>query len=126
MTARLPLEAGWRKTDISWRASMWGLEPRPGVWGFDLSVQEKKALGLGEKALAFRQGMPVAAAARAAGIQPRDIIVGLDNEVLEMTMTQFNAYIRVTRQVGQEVRFNILRDGKRLDLPMKLPRDPGD
>jgi serine protease Do len=125
-TARLRLEGGWRKTDISWRASMWGLEPRPGVWGFDLSVSEKKALGLGEKALAFRQAMPVGAAARAAGIQPRDIILGIDNQVLEMTMAQFNAYIRVTRQVGEEVRFNILRDGKRLDLPMRLPQHPGD
>jgi hypothetical protein len=121
MSGRLSLAEGWRKTDISWRASMWGLEPSPSVYGQDLSSQEKRALGLGEKALAFRQGKPVPAAARAAGVEPRDIILGINDEKLELTMAQFQAYIRLTRKAGEPVVLRILRDGRRIDLPLKLP-----
>src|SRR5581483_5050665 len=48
----LELADGWRKTDISWRASMWGLEPPSQVSGRDLGAESKKRLGLSEKALA--------------------------------------------------------------------------
>jgi S1-C subfamily serine protease len=122
MHGKLSLAPGWRKTDISWRASMWGLEPATGVYGPDLSVQEKKTLGLGDKVLAFRQASPVPISARKAGIQAHDIILGVAGEKLAMTMIQFNAYIRLTRKVGDQVVFNVLRGGKRMELPMKLPR----
>lgn len=118
----LGLPDGWRQSDLSWRAFMWGLEPAASVHGKDLSGEEKKALGLSEKALAFRQGQFVPNAARQAGIQKDDIILGIDDKPLEMTMLQFNAYVRLNFKVGDRVTFNVLRDGKRMDLPMALPR----
>jgi hypothetical protein len=121
----LDLAAGWRKSDISWRASMWGLEPAAAVHGRDLGADEKKRLGLSEKALAFRQAEFVTPAARAAGLRAGDVIVGVDGKPLEMTMAQFNAYVRLTYHVGDKVTYNILRDGKRVDIPLTLPgRDP--
>jgi serine protease Do len=124
-SGELELATDWRKTDISWRASMWGLEPAAVVNGRDLSAEQKKRLGLSEKALAFRQPEFMPAAARTAGIQGGDVIVGVDGKALEMTMAQFNVYIRLTYQVGDKVTYNILRDGKRVDVPLKLPaRDP--
>src|SRR5262249_3583379 len=56
MAGKLELADGWRKSDISWRWSLRQLEPSPWVHGEDLTPQEKKALGLGEKRLALRQG----------------------------------------------------------------------
>jgi predicted metalloprotease with PDZ domain len=121
----LALAAGWRKSDISWRASMWGLEPAAAVHGRDLGADEKKRLGLSEKALAFRQPEYRTPAARAAGIQAGDVIVGVDGKSLEMTMAQLNAHVRLTYRVGDKVTYNILRDGKRVDVPLTLPgRDP--
>jgi hypothetical protein len=120
----LELSAGWRKTDIAWRTSMWGLEPAAYVHGKDLSAEEKKRLGLSEKALAFRQGDFVPPPSRAAGIRAGDVIVGVDDRSLEMTMRQFNAYVRLTYQVGDKLTYNILRDGKRVDIPLTLPRRP--
>jgi hypothetical protein len=122
MTGELPLAEGWRKTDISWRESMWGLEPSPCVHGKDLTAEEKKALGIPEKALAFRQGNFVPPPSREAGIRQDDIILGIDNKSLEMTMLQFNTYIRLNYKIGDRITFNIIRNGKRLDLPMTLPK----
>jgi len=117
----LELTPGWRKTDISWRASMWGLEPAPCVHGKDLTAAEKKALGLAENHLAFRQGRFVPVAARMAGIQENDIILGIDDRDLELTMLQFNAYVRLNYKVGERITFTVLRNGERLKLPMTLP-----
>jgi predicted metalloprotease with PDZ domain len=120
-TASLKLAEGWRKTDISWRGSMWGLEPAASVHGKDLTAGEKEQLGLSPRALAFRQGAFVPPAAREAGIRPNDIILGIDGKPLEMTVLQFNAYVRLNCKVGERVTYNVLRDGKRIDIPMKLP-----
>jgi hypothetical protein len=120
-TGDLILAEGWRRSDISWRASMWGLEPTACVYGADLTPQEKKALGLPEKRLAFRQGKPVTAGARGAGIRPGDVILGIDGKPLMMTMLQFNAHVRLNSHVGDRVTYNVIRNGQRLDLPMVLP-----
>lgn len=121
MTGEMTVADGWRKSDLSWRAFMWGVEPVASVYGRDLSAAEKKALGLSEKALAFRQGDFVPPAAREAGIRKDDIILGIDGKQLDLTMLQFNAYVRLNYKVGDRITFNVLRDGKRLDVPMKLP-----
>jgi hypothetical protein len=111
---------GWRKTDISWRWSLRGLDPPPWVQGDDLSAEEKKALGLGPRRLAVRQGPFVSTPARHAGLRPGDVLVGIDGKVLEMTARQFGAYVRLTYKVGDRVVYNVLRAGKRLDVPLKL------
>lgn len=116
----LALAEGWRKTDISWRWSLRGLDPSPWVHGDDLSSEEKKALGLSAKRLAFRQGPFVSEPAQRAGIRQNDVILGIDGKTLEMTTRQFGAYVRLNCKVGERVTYNILRNGKRLDIPLRL------
>src|SRR5262249_41510394 len=118
---RLELAEGWRKTDVSWRWSLRGLQPEPCVDGEDLTPHEKKQLGLGAKRLAFRQGPFVRPEARHAGVQVHDVIIGVDGRALEMTARQFGAYVRLNYRPGAEVRLNVLRGGKRVDLTLKLP-----
>ena len=118
----LTLRDGWRKSDISWRESMWGLEPSASVYGRDLSPEEKKKLGLSEKRLAFSQGDFVPPPARNAGIQKKDIIIGIDGKELEMNMLQFNVHIRLNFKAGDKITFDVIRDGKRLEVPMVLPK----
>jgi S1-C subfamily serine protease len=120
-TGRLELADGWRKTDVSWRWSLRGLQPEPCVDGADLTPREKQELGLGAKQLAFRQGPFVTPPARHAGVQINDVIVGVDGRRLEMTARQFGAYVRLHYRPGDEVRLNVLRAGKRLELTLKLP-----
>ncbi len=119
-TGRLALAEGWRTTDISWRWSLRGLDPPPWVHGEDLPAAEKKALGLSEQRLALRQGAFVPEPATRAGIRQNDVIVGVDGKDLEMTARQFGVYIRLNYKVGDQVTYNLLRDGKRIDVHLKL------
>jgi hypothetical protein len=123
----LELAAGWRRTDVSWRWSLRGLDPTPWVRGDDLTATEKRALGLAAGRLAFRQGPFVAGPVAEAGIRQNDVIVGIDGKELEMTARQFQAHVRLQYKVGDRITFNLLRDGARVDVPFTLiarPRSP--
>ena len=56
----------------------------PGVYGEDLSSEEKSKLALNEKQLAFYQSAFLSETARQAGIRANDIILGVDNKPLEI------------------------------------------
>ena len=109
-SAELELGEGWRETDLSWRASVRRIGPPPCVHGEDLSTEEKIALGLKPQQLAFRQGNFVSAAARQAGIRQKDIILGIDDWMPEMTVAQFRVYLRLNYRPGDRVMFHVLRD----------------
>jgi hypothetical protein len=123
-TSQLALAEGWRKTDISWRWSLRGVDPKPPVYGDDLSAEEKKALGLPVQRLAFRQGPFVSDPARQAGIRQNDIILGVDGKTLDLSERQFGAYIRLNYRVGDRITYDILRRGQRLDFPITLTARP--
>ena len=120
----LELPAGWRQSDISWRTSMWNLPPAASVYGKDLTAEEKRKLGLAEKRLAFRQGQFVPPAAKRAGIREGDVILGVAGRELAMTMLEFNAHVRLTYTVGDTVTYELIRDGRRLQVPVTLPGKP--
>jgi hypothetical protein len=119
-TAGLDLAEGWRRTNLTWRPSMLDLLPSLSLSGDDLTAVEKQALGLSAKRLAFRQDKIVHSSMRAVGVRAGDIILGIDNRPLEMTADEFLAHVRKNYLVGDRVTLNVLRDGKRLDLPLKL------
>lgn len=120
MTGSLGVAEGWRKTNLTWRPSMLDLLPSLTVFGYDLTAKEKVSVGLGEKQLAFRQIAPVHSEAQALGVREGDIIVGVDNLKLEMTVEKFLGYVRQNYLVGDRVTLNVLRDGKKMELTTKL------
>ena len=103
---------------------MWNTPPAPGIYGKNLTPAEKRRFGLGEKRLAFRQGNYVPPRTRQAGIRAKDVIIGIDGKKLEMTMLQFNVYIRANYKVGDRVKINLIRNARRMDVPMTLPVHP--
>jgi S1-C subfamily serine protease len=90
------------------------------VFGTDLTAAEKQALGLPAGRLAFRQDAPVPRDARDAGVLADDVIVGIDGLALDMTVDQFLGYVRQNYLVGDRIALNVLRNGKRVELPMTL------
>lgn len=118
--AELTLAPGWRRTNITWRPSLLDMLPSLTVYGEDLTAKEKKALGLDEKRLAFRQDDKVHSAAKAMGVQAGDIILGVDAKKLDMSMEQFLGYIRQNYLIDEPLTLNILRNGKRVDLQVRL------
>ena len=120
MSGQLELAEGWRKTNLTWRTSLLDVLPSLSLYGEDLTPAQKKALGLSAKRLAFQQDKVVHADMRKAGVQPGDIIIGINNEALEMSMLEFLGHVRRNYLVGDAITLNLLRDGKRIDLPMTL------
>lgn len=118
--ADLKLAPGWRRTNVTWRPSLLDLLPSLTVYGEDLTAKEKKALGLDDKRLAFRQDPTVHSAAKAMGVQANDIILGIDNQKLDMSMEQFLGHVRRNYLIGEAVTINLMRNGKRVDLSVKL------
>jgi hypothetical protein len=119
---QLGLSDGWRKTDISWRPSVQQFVPSLRLYGADLDAAERKALGLTPTQLAFRQKAGLATQARDAGIRVGDIILGVDGRVMDVEVNDLIHYVRRNYLVGDQVTVNLLRDGKRLNLPMTLLR----
>jgi S1-C subfamily serine protease len=119
-TAKLKLETGWRRTNITWRPSMLDILISPPLFGDDLTAQEKKAIGLTPKQLAFRQDKPLSKPLVAIGMREEDVIVGVDGLALDMTMREFLGHLRRNYLVGEKVTLNVLRNGKRVDLPLTL------
>ncbi len=116
LNGQLELLPGWRKTNLTWRPSMLDILPSLPVSGDDLTASEKKALGLGEKQLAFRQQERVHSTLRAVGLQGGDVIIGIDGKTMDMTQEDFLAHVRRNYLVGDRITLTILRNGKRTDL----------
>jgi len=120
ITGALDVKPEWRRTNITWRPSLLDILPSLGLFGEDLTGEEKKALGLTEKRLAFRQEKRVPKDLRMAGVQAGDIILGIDNQLLEMTMEGFLGHVRRNYLVGEEVTLNLVRNGQGIDVPFTL------
>jgi membrane-associated protease RseP (regulator of RpoE activity) len=116
----LQLTPGWKKTDVSWRASMRRLVPDLPLYGDDLTDSEKKSLGLSNNRLAFRQNERVHSRAKEAGIRAGDIIVGVDGRVLEMGVDDFLRFIQSEYVVGDTINLGVVRDGKPFMVPLVL------
>jgi len=116
----LPLAVGWKKSPVYWRPSLIHLLPSLPLYGDDLTGAEKQVLGLAPKQMAFRQKMTVPPRAAEAGVRGGDVILGIDDRKLEGDAGTFTDYIRHEYLAGDRVTLNVVRDGKRVNLPLTL------
>jgi S1-C subfamily serine protease len=120
MEGKLELAEGWRKTNLTWRASLLDILPSLPISAEDLSAAEKKALGLPEKQAAFRQDKFVHSTLKAVGLKAGDVFVGLDGKPVGGTMDDFLGLVRREHLVGDMIILNVLRDGKPVQLKITL------
>lgn len=121
-SATLALKDGWRRTDISWRPSMQKYLAAPRLYGRDLSLDERKMLGLKPKQLAFAHRDRVLTQAKNVGIKSGDVILGFDGRELQMTAYDFQTWVRENHILGDRVKINVIREGKRIEIPMTLAK----
>ena len=110
----------WRKSNITWRPSMLDILPGVPFGGEDLTDKEKDGLDIPKNLPAFRQGDLVHAKLKAAGFQAGDVVVGIRGQRIEGKMDDFLAYIRRNYLVGDKIRFQIVREGKPVELELVL------
>jgi len=116
----LSLPRGWRRTDISWRASQDSIPPTVGFWGepLDASQREQRSIPAGKLALRVTHFFSGEKWAKTrGGLQMQDVITGINGESLpEMSARQFHSYFRLRFNVGDSATLNILRGSERIEL----------
>ena len=94
-TATVSLQPGWRIGDIGWRASMYGMPPKPGLWVQAASDQEKSKLGIAQDKLALKVRGAFGKDVRRAGLKQGDVIVQFGDETGYHTEGGFHAHLRL-------------------------------
>lgn len=122
----LSLPAGWKKTDISWRGSMWSLPPKMPVWMEPADEAQRKAAGLPEDEVPMLvkwiNRAPGGRAAFDAGLREGDLVVAVDGEPLRFEKSRdFVLHLKLTHHVGEELPLMVQgKDGKRREVRVKL------
>ncbi len=123
----LSLPEGWRTSDDpSWRASVATIGPGGGFWGAPANAEQRKALRLGEDDLALRVTFIWGEHTRAAGMKLGDYVVSIDGKTTNMNVRQIHAYLQLQRDWGDTVPVIVMRDGRQVELALRLPSAPAD
>ncbi|MCA1657332.1 MAG: PDZ domain-containing protein, partial [Actinobacteria bacterium] len=122
----LDLREGWRRGDISWRATTWNLRRMGlgGLWLEELTGEQREVAKLEGDVLALRVKhvgeYGEHAVAKRAGFQKGDILVSFDGRAGKMSETDLLAYALQKKRPGDEVAVTVLRNGKRETLRFAL------
>lgn len=122
----VPLREGWRKTDISWRGSLWSTPPRLRIWLPEPDENEARRHGLpdGTPAVVARwinTGEEGGRVAAQAGLQTGDLIIEVDGKpVPRGGGAAFSTFVKLNYRPGQELPLTVLRDGKRVKINVPL------
>ena len=96
--------------------------PYIGLSGRDLDEQTAKANDLVEGV--YVVSVEPFSGAEKAGIQPGDVIIQIDGKDIK-TMDELNE-VKNTHQIGDEVSLKVNRDGKEIDVKVKLQEQPSE
>ncbi|MDQ3329107.1 MAG: PDZ domain-containing protein [Planctomycetota bacterium] len=121
------LASGWKKNDISWRGSLWSLQPKLPVWMPPIEESQRGALKVPDDETPLlvkwiNTGEPGGRAARDAGLKEGDVVVALAGEPLRFKDAQhFVMHVKLNYKVGDELPLTLLgKDGQRRDVRVKL------
>jgi serine protease Do len=126
VTLTLELENGWRQADdISWRSSSWGLR-RMGAAGMKLdTIDGERPAGVPKDGMALLVGHMGMfggphGAAKAAGVQLKDVIIEFDGRTDLLRETDLLAYSARTRKPGDKVTMKVVRAGKVVEIVIPM------
>jgi S1-C subfamily serine protease len=119
---RVALPPYWKASDhIAGQHRFFVVDPFPGFWGRPLDPRERAELGLPADGLAtLVERFWAETPAYGAGLQSGDVILAVDG--LERTPATRDAriYLRLFREVGDEVALTVLRGSERLTIAYRL------
>ena len=122
---KLSMFNGWKKSDISWRGSLWSLKPVLATWCAPMDENRVNELELGDGVIPLEirwinTGRAEGRAAKRAGLKKGDIIIGMENKPLRLTSQQFNMLVKLNYKVGEKLPLTLLRNGKRIRFDWPL------
>lgn len=115
----------WKKSDVSWRGSLWTVSPKLRIWAPPLKEGERKKKNItsSDGALLVKfinRGTLGGKAAVKAGLKQGDVIVKLEGKPIPNDNAAFNAFIKLNYKVGQSVELTVLRNGKEQEVILPL------
>jgi C-terminal processing protease CtpA/Prc len=123
----LTTRVGWKKSDISWRGSLWNLHPRLRVYMPAAKPNELKKLKLpaGQHALKVQWINNASAegqAALKAGLKLNDFIIAMAGKPFGKAIDHdnFNAQVKLNYKSGQKLPLTLMRNGKRIEFQWPL------
>lgn len=118
----LTMPPNWKAYDISWRPSQGAVGPILGTWEEPVPSAERAALGLSATSLALRVTTLFSGPKwepTHGDLRVGDIFVAVGNKALpDLSARQFHSYVRMHYNVGGSIAFTVLRDGKRITVPV--------
>jgi S1-C subfamily serine protease len=122
----LDLPEGWRRGDISWRATTWDLR-RMGLGGLklvDLSDEQRAEARRPNATMALRVEhvgeYGEHAVAKRAGYRKGDLIVSFDGKTWRMSESDLLGYVLQRKRPRDEVSVTVVRRGKEMMLRIAL------
>lgn len=118
---KIAINAGWKKTDISWRGSLWSLKPVLATWCAQMKKEDVKNCASAKGSMRLKYGgLTQVEPKKRAGLKKGDIIVGMENKPLRLTSQQFNMHMKLKYEVGEKLPLTLLRNGKRTQFDWPL------
>ena len=116
----LPLSGDWKRSDISWRESMWAIRPKLKVWAPELSAEAKAKLGLKPDALALDVRWVADDRTKAAGLKNGDVIIEVDGQTSAMSNNQMALWVKLNHEVGDSLAIKVRRGEEVISLQLPL------
>lgn len=118
---QVTLPAGWRQGDISWRASMYGMPPKPGLWIQAASDAEKDGWSIPRDRLALKVRGVFGEDVRKSDLKRGDVIVKFEEHEEHHTSGEFHSHVRLNYYRADSVLpLQVLRDGRRVDVRVRF------
>ncbi len=119
--AQFKLSGHWRETPITWRGSLWGMPPAPGLWCEEIDNRDKRKLGIQPSKLGIKIRGVFGRDVRNAGLRKNDHIVSYDGKSDHATGAEFHSYLRFNHyKKGSVLKLIVLRNGKRIPVEVKF------
>jgi hypothetical protein len=115
-THSVTLAPGWRRVEIGWRASMYGMPPKPRLWVQSATTEEKRKLNIANDRLALKvRGAFGKEVARE--LKKGDVIVQFGDRSDHHTEGQFHAAVRLNYfRPDSVLPLTVIRGDKQLEV----------
>lgn len=121
----LKLSGDWKRgREPAWRESLHVAGPNAGFWGVQLGDADRRQFRLDRGTMAVKVTAIWEELTRQAGLLNGDVVVAFDGLRHDWRINQLHAHLNLIRSYGDTVPVVVLRDGRELELKLKLPAEP--